>query len=172
MLKFLASILAGDVDVLAQEIVGERIMAYESRRFTHFDVINESDRAELYEEILNVPLQLELNSEPPLFLSKDKSVYEIIIRPMGVLVIGARLIAPQMPIYFREVVSADVYYRVVLYKEAMKMFTHGINFQQIAVNLENIATDPQSIVEAIHKISKMQRTAIDRVVEKYIPYFM
>lgn len=172
MLKFLASILAGDVDVLAQEIVGERIMAYESKRLTRFDVISESDRTELYKEVLDVPLQLELNSEPPLFLSKDKSIYEIIIRPMGVLVIGARLIAPQIPICFREVVSADVYYRVALYNEAMEMFAHGIDFQQIAVNLENIATDPQAIVEAIHKISKMQGTAIDRVVEKYIPYFM
>ena len=90
---------------------------------------------------------------------------------MGVLVIGARLIAPQIPICFREVVSADVYYRVALYNEAMEMFAHGIDFQQIVVNLENIATDPQAIVEAIHKISKMQRTAIDRVVEKYIPLF-
>ena len=64
MLKFLASILAGDVDVLAQEIVGERIMAYESKRLTRFDVISESDRMELYKEVLDVPLQLELNSEP------------------------------------------------------------------------------------------------------------
>lgn len=147
-------------------------MAYESKRLARFDVTSESNQMELYKEVLDVPLQLELNREPPLFLSKDKSIYEIIIRPMGVLVIGARLIAPQMPICFREVVGTDVCYRVALYNEAMEMFAQGIDFQQIAINLESIATDPQSIIEAIHKISKMQRTAIDRVVEKHIPYFL
>ena len=59
MRKFFASLLAADVDILVQEIVGERLTTYQIECQNYILNVQE-DRTALYEKVLSVPLSLDL----------------------------------------------------------------------------------------------------------------
>ena len=77
-------------------------------------------RIALYEKVMSEPLILQLNSESPLFLSKNKNIKEIVARPMSEDMRQKWALAcslattPAHPI-FRDYVLIDVIYRVSLY---------------------------------------------------------
>ena len=154
------------------------MIAYNAIRLIHVP-INENDRITLYREVLNVPLKLELNSESPLFLSKNKNVYEILTRPMDIE-IGAVVVSliatvagevQSRIVCLRDAITADVCYRVALYRKALEMFAGDIDWSQIVTTLEQIVINPEKLGVELSKIGKMQQMAIVNVICKYVPDF-
>ncbi len=176
--RFIASLLAGDVDVLAQEIVGERLITYQDELRNYILVDQVDNRIALYEKVLSVPLVLELNSEQPLFLGKNKNIKEIVARPMSDdmrqnWVIGSLLTRPiPAPPTFRDYVLIDVVYRVSLYKKALKMHADGKDLERVAFELGGIAINLEKLVEIVEKIKEREHKVIGYAISKYIPYYL
>ena len=175
--RFLDSLIAGDVDVLAQEVVGERLMTYQEELRNYLLLDFAEHRIALYEKVMSEPLILQLNSESPLFLSKNKNIKEIMARPMSEDMRQKWALAcslatmPAHPI-FRDYVLIDVIYRVSLYIKALELHAEGKELEWVAFELGSIAINLEKSVEIAEALKEREFRVIGAVVSKYIPLYL